>query len=190
MVLLVRHRVPGRDLVSASDGAIVAIGVGAVAWAFVVSPYAARNELGLSTRLVSIAYPVFDLLVLAVMVRLLLSGGRRSVAYGLVAASVLVLLVTDGFYTVATMHDTYQDGSVIDLGWMLSYALFGAAALHPSMHVVTTWRAAPRRPPVRRVLGLPRLAARPPVAPLLVEVVRRRADGVLSVALWSETVPR
>ena len=51
---------------------------------------------------VLIAYPMFDLLLLAVVVRLLLSGGRRSVAYGLVAASVLVLLITDGFYTVAT----------------------------------------------------------------------------------------
>src|SRR5438270_3309399 len=51
MVLLVRLRVPGRDLVSAIDGAIVAIGVGAVGWAFVVSPYTARHELGLATRL-------------------------------------------------------------------------------------------------------------------------------------------
>jgi len=188
MVLLVRHRVPGRDLVSAIDGAIVAIGVGAVAWAFVVSPYAARNELGLSTRLVSIAYPVFDLLVLAVMVRLLLSGGRRSVAYSLVAASVLVLLVTDGFYTVATMHDTYQDGSVIDLGWMLSYALFGAAALHSSMHVATTWRSAPRRPPVRRVLFLLGVAALSPIALLIFEDVRRSGNDVLAVALCSAAI--
>jgi diguanylate cyclase (GGDEF)-like protein/PAS domain S-box-containing protein len=137
MVLLVRYRVRGADLTSALDGVMVAIGVGVMAWVFVMAPYAHDRTLSVAARLVPIAYPALDLLLVAVVVRLLLSRGVRNPSFRLLAASVLSLLVADGFFAVATVHNTYSDGSLIDLGWLVSYALWGAAALHPSMARLT-----------------------------------------------------
>ncbi len=133
MVLLVRYRARGNDISSALDGVMVAVGVGVLAWVFIMAPYAHDRALSLGAQVVPIAYPALDLLLVAVVVRLLLGRGVRNTSFRLLAASVVALLVADGFFAVASLHNTYADGSPIDLGWLLSYALWGAAALHPSM---------------------------------------------------------
>src|SRR5665213_587882 len=50
MLLLVRYRVRGADLTSALDGVIVAIGVGVMAWVFVMEPYAHDRTLSVGAR--------------------------------------------------------------------------------------------------------------------------------------------
>jgi diguanylate cyclase (GGDEF)-like protein/PAS domain S-box-containing protein len=137
MVLLVRSRAGHRDLISVLDGGIVASGVGVLAWVFVMDTYFDDPTLGLPAKVVAIGYPVLDLLLLAVAARLVLSPVRRNGAFLLLATGVVVLLVTDGFYAVALVHDTSTSGGLIDFGYLLSYALWGAAALHPSMARVT-----------------------------------------------------
>jgi PAS domain S-box-containing protein len=42
-------------------------------------------------------------------------------------------MLTDTVYAAMAVTDSYQTGSLVDLGWMISYVFFGAAALHPSM---------------------------------------------------------
>jgi diguanylate cyclase (GGDEF)-like protein/PAS domain S-box-containing protein len=137
LVRLVRSRVASGQLASTLDGLMVAMGVGVVAWVFVMAPYAHDRTLSLAAQVVAIAYPALDLLLLAVLTRLLLGVRARNRSYGMLAASVVALLVADGFYAVASLHGTYRDGSLIDLGWLASYMLWGAAALHPSMSKVT-----------------------------------------------------
>jgi diguanylate cyclase (GGDEF)-like protein/PAS domain S-box-containing protein len=183
MVLLVRYRVRGADLTSALDGVMVAIGVGVMAWVLVMAPYAHDRTLSLGARLVPIAYPALDLLLVAVVVRLLLSRGVRNPSFRLLAASVVSLLVADGFFAFATLHNTYGDGSLIDLGWLLSYALWGAAALHPSMSRLTD--PAPSTVPrnSRAALVLLALAALTSPATLIIQEVRGvGSDEVLLAA--------
>jgi diguanylate cyclase (GGDEF)-like protein len=43
------------------------------------------------------------------------------------------LLVADTAYAGRVLAGVYETGNPIDVGWLLSYAAFGAAALHPSM---------------------------------------------------------
>jgi hypothetical protein len=43
------------------------------------------------------------------------------------------LLVTDTLYSWIQLTGGYHTGSPIDLGWMVWYACWGAAALHPTM---------------------------------------------------------
>jgi Mn2+/Fe2+ NRAMP family transporter len=57
LVLLVRSRVKGGQLASTLDGLMVAIGVGVVAWEFVMAPYAKDKTLSLGARLVPIISP-------------------------------------------------------------------------------------------------------------------------------------
>ena len=132
-------RAGGRDKewASAIDGLIVAMGAGLVAWVWVMAPYSHDESLSLAAKVVLICYPAFDLLLVAVVVRLFLRGGDRNPAFWLLTVSVVTLLAADGFYAVAQVNDAYSDGSLIDLGWLMSYALWGAAALHPSMRRIS-----------------------------------------------------
>lgn len=183
MILLVRYRVWGADLSSALEGVMVALGVGVLAWVFVMAPYAHDRTLGLGARVVPIAYPALDLLLVAVGVRLLLGRGLRNPSFRLLAASVVGLLVADGLFAFASLHHTYGDGSWIDTGWLLSYALWGAAALHPSMSRLT--ERVPLAAPGRNRVSLAALgvaALTPPTTLVIQEIRGVGSDGVLLAA--------
>jgi diguanylate cyclase (GGDEF)-like protein/PAS domain S-box-containing protein len=171
-VLLVRYRARGADLASALDGLMVAIGVGVLAWVFVMAPYAHDRTLSVGARVVPIAYPALDLLLVAVVVRLLLSRGVHNPSFRLLAASVVALLVADGFFAVATLHNTYVDGNFIDLGWLLSYALWGSAALHPSMSRLTDASSSSGARRSRIALTLLGLAALTSPVTLIIQRIR------------------
>ena len=73
-LLLVRGRAPGRDAASLIDATIITTGIGMLSWVFLIGPYVRLPDLSLDQRLVSIAYPLGDLLLLAVAVRLWRAG--------------------------------------------------------------------------------------------------------------------
>jgi len=132
LLLLIRRRAGG-DRASLIDSLMVGVGVGTLSWAFLISPYALDTTLNWSERLVSMSYPLMDLMLLTVAVRLLLGGGRRSPSVLLIIASILALQVTDAIYGWLLLHDGYTPGSGwLEIGWIAFYVLFGMAALHPS----------------------------------------------------------
>jgi two-component system cell cycle response regulator len=155
LLLLLRRRSPGRDRDGLLDALIVTTGIGLLAWVFVIAPYVRTAGLSLPVRAVSLAYPLMDLLVVAVAARLAVSGGARPPAYWLLLASLLGLLGADGWYALAQLHGTYQIGQLLDAGWLVSYLGWGAAALHPSMRVLSE----PGRPAAAARLSRARLAA-------------------------------
>ena len=129
---LVRHRSAGRDRTAAIDSTIVTVGAGVVLWKFLMIPLGSDSELGLLGRLVGVAYPVGDLLLLAVGARLALVAGRRPPALRLLLGAIAMLFVADIVYLWSELEGTYALGSSTDALYDFSYALFGAAALHPS----------------------------------------------------------
>jgi diguanylate cyclase (GGDEF)-like protein/PAS domain S-box-containing protein len=149
LLLLVRRRAPGRDRASLIDACIITVGVGVLAWVFLMEPYAGDANLSLIERLVSMAYPLMDLLLLAVAARLAVGTGARPVAFHLLGGSILSLLVTDAIYGVIELTSGYNQGGLLDAGWLACYLLWGAAALHPSMHALS----APGNPPETRLSG-------------------------------------
>jgi len=138
LLLLIRSRTPGRDRASLLDALIITIGFGLLAWIYLIEPY--TEDVGASTisSLVSMAYPSMDLLLLAVAARLFMGRGARPRAFQLLAASIGVLIVTDVAYGAIELSGSYTVGSWLDIGWMSSYVLWGAAALHPSMRDMST----------------------------------------------------
>ncbi len=128
LVLLLRRRSPGRDRDGLLDALIVTTGIGLLAWVFVLGPYVRTAGLSLPARVVSLAYPLMDLLVGAVAARLAVGGGARPPAWWLLLASLVGLLAADGQYALAQLHGTYQTGAALDAGWLLSYVGLGAAA--------------------------------------------------------------
>lgn len=120
-------------IVAAIDGSVIAIAAGVLAWVFILAPYAHDRSIPLGERIVADAYPALDLLLLGVLVRTFIVLRSRNGSFLLLSASVTLLLVADSAYGLGTLHGTYHDGSITDLGWIASYLLWGAAALHPSM---------------------------------------------------------
>jgi signal transduction histidine kinase len=134
LLLLIRARNRGGDRASLIDSLIIGIGVGLLSWIFLMAPYA-HAHLSTPSKLASLAYPLGDLLVLSVAVRLVVGGGAKSRSYYLTVLSAGVLFATDTAYGWAQLHGGYQTGGLLDGGWLAFYLLLGAAALHPSMTV-------------------------------------------------------
>ncbi|MEP7115648.1 MAG: diguanylate cyclase, partial [Ilumatobacteraceae bacterium] len=134
--LLVRRRMPQRDRPSLLDGVILTTGAALIGWVFIFGPQVHGGSGSLLVRLTSLAYPVMDLGVLAVALRLLVGGGKRSRSYFLLVAALTMLLAADIVYGLQQLAGVYIAGNFVDAMWFGYYLLLGAAALHPSMVAV------------------------------------------------------
>jgi PAS domain S-box-containing protein len=138
LLLLIRSRTPGRDTASLLDALIISVGFGLLSWIYLISPYTRHVDESVLSRLVSMAYPAMDVLLLAVAVRLVMGNGSRPRAFFLLMASILCLILTDVAYGAIELNGSYSVGSSLDVGWMSTYLLWGAAALDPSMRELST----------------------------------------------------
>jgi diguanylate cyclase (GGDEF)-like protein len=180
MVLLVRMRTAGRDPVSWIDATIVACGFGLLSWTFLMAPTASSNDLTWLGRLVALAYPVWDVLFLALLVRLLAGLGARLPALRLLAGAAAVWLGYDTVYALILQYGNYDQGLLVDVAWLLGFVLFGATGLHPSMAELTEPVVEPSTRLTWRRLAL--LTAASLIAPLLLLsqtlLSRGRVDGI------------
>lgn len=157
VLMLIRHRSPGRDRASLIDSIIISVGAGTLSWVFLIAPYADDPSLTLLQKLISIAYPLMDLALLSVVARLAVGGGRRSPALYLLLGSGVCLLATDAIYgwILLNVPGGYATGGLLDGGWALFYLLLGATALHPTMLTLDTPTPQPETArPGRRLLVL------------------------------------
>ena len=134
LLILARAQVPDGDRASLLDGLTITLGVGLLSWVFLIGPNL-REPGGLLVLLTGAAYPLGDVVVMAMLVRLWSAGGMRDVGGRLLAIGTLGILVADSLYELAKLHQgwNWNDGSMVDLGWIVFCACLGAAALHPSM---------------------------------------------------------
>ena len=89
-------------------------------------------------RSVAIAYPLGDVLTLALLARLLAPGFRGTTrCVQLLTLGTVGCLVSDVAFDWVQLHGTFHNGTIIDLGWALFYTAWGASALHPSMTTLT-----------------------------------------------------
>jgi len=133
LLLLVRERAPGRDVASLIDATIVTVGVGLLSWVFLIGPNVRAPGLLLSQRLVSIAYPLGDVLLVAVAVRLWRTGGHGTTASRLLTLGLVALLAADTVYGLSLLSGGWDAGGPVDAIWIIFYLGVGLAALHPSM---------------------------------------------------------
>jgi diguanylate cyclase (GGDEF)-like protein len=144
LLILIRGRISGRDRAGLIDAAIIATGLGLLSWTFLMKPIAVDPSLSLQERLISLAYPLGDVLLLALAARLATSPGARTSAYRLLGVALVLLLGADIGYAVLNLVSIY-DGGLIDAGWLLSYVVWGTAGLHPSIRSLS--EVAPDRAP-------------------------------------------
>ncbi len=141
LFLLIRSRNPVRDWAALVDTTTVTTGLGLLAWIYLIHPAADDPSLSLLGHAVSIAYPVGDVILLAMVVRLLLGGGARSASFALITGSLLLFLAGDTTWAVINylaIDVTPATANLLSIVFLGAYAAFGAAALHPSMREVAT----------------------------------------------------
>jgi diguanylate cyclase (GGDEF)-like protein/PAS domain S-box-containing protein len=137
VMLLVRRRDPyRRDRAAVVDSLILTVGFALLSWVFLIAPNVHLSGLTLIAKLVSVAYPLGDVLLLAALIRFAVQAGARAPAFYFLAAGTGTLLATDCAYNLALLHNTYHHQLVYDAGWLAYLALWGAAALHPSMRTL------------------------------------------------------
>src|SRR5271154_1504098 len=139
LLLLVRRRNPQRNRNTLIDAAILTLGLSLLSWVLQIAPYIHEGSLALLPKLVSVAYPMGDIILLAAAIRLVLDPGRRQPAFYLLSASIVSLLPTDFVYGVMTLHGTFHHQLLLDLGWF-SYPLLWAPAALPRW---MAWREEP-----------------------------------------------
>ena len=139
IAVFVRARDDGRSRSALIDALIVAIPAAAMSWIFLMAPVAHRHTLLMSTKLITLAYPVLDLVVVVALVQLASASSlRRAPAFGLVIAGVLALLVGDVLHSWAILHPGPLSASLArESGRIVFAVLIGAAALHPSAAELT-----------------------------------------------------
>jgi diguanylate cyclase (GGDEF)-like protein len=130
LLSLARSRRSARDQAGILDGWTVAIGLSLVAVVVLVRPSFTGGAL--LPDLVSVAYPLGDIMLVTGLVRVVMAAGARSTAIRLLTGAVVMLLLSDALSTLYGLHAVAVPGW-LDLLWLLSYVCWGAAALHPSM---------------------------------------------------------
>ena len=172
------------DRASMIDAVILTIGAGFLAWTFLINPFLHTPDLSPLEKAVSIAYPMVDVLMLAILARLGLTATRsRSVT--LLMLSGASLLTADVLYGLSRLNGAWHLGGAGDLGWLVFYIAGGAAALHPSMiqltepHVLTRTQVSLRR-------GVLTVASLLAPSALLIQALRGPVlDGVVIAAVSS-----
>jgi diguanylate cyclase (GGDEF)-like protein/PAS domain S-box-containing protein len=133
----IRCRTARGDRTSLLDALIVTAGLTLLSWVFLIVPYVRNTDLTVLEKATSVAYPLGDVLILAILVRLLAGAGRRTRTIDLLGVGTAGLLVADVLYGLIQINGSWQTGTAVDLGWVLFYAAWGGAALHPSMRQLT-----------------------------------------------------
>jgi diguanylate cyclase (GGDEF)-like protein/PAS domain S-box-containing protein len=133
LVVLVRRRNQRADGPGAVDALIMTLGLSLISGILLIAPYVHDRTLTLLPKLVSIGYPMGDIILLAAGIRLAVDAGKRRPAFYLLIASIVTLLATDFVYGLFILHNAYTHQLWMDAGWIFFYLLWAAAALHPSM---------------------------------------------------------
>jgi diguanylate cyclase (GGDEF)-like protein/PAS domain S-box-containing protein len=141
LTLFIRARSGEGNRAALLDALVPTVSLGLLSWVYMIAPYTRAAELTLLEKAVSVAYPLGDVLALAMMLRLLTAAGRKPPAVSWLALSIVGVLVSDVVYGLARLDSDWAVGGPIDLGWIAFYAAAGYAALHPSMTWLTDDRA-------------------------------------------------
>ena len=172
-------RVDARALI---DAGLVTVVSGFLAWIYVIEPV--LNDEGLSTyeTIVTILYPLGDLLLLAVAARFLMGSSSSGRALRMVVAGLGLLLVGDILFALNLDENTSMD-RVSDVLLLAGVVFIGVAALDPTMRALTEEGGDPGAQPGRmRAILVACLA----VAPALVLVIQEVRDEPLHV--WANAV--
>jgi diguanylate cyclase (GGDEF)-like protein/PAS domain S-box-containing protein len=137
LMIFIWWRTPDRDRRSLIDALTLTVGLALLSWIYLILPYVHNPGLSWLQKSVAIAYPLGDVLTLAMIARLLAPGTGRARSVQLLTLGTVGLLASDVSFGLIQLYGSFHNGTVVDLGWAVFYGAWGAAALHPSMTELT-----------------------------------------------------
>jgi diguanylate cyclase (GGDEF)-like protein/PAS domain S-box-containing protein len=137
LLVFSRRRRIERDRGGLLDALTVTAGLGLLSWVYLIVPYVRSEDLTAAQKAISICYPLGDVLILAMLARLIVGGGLSSRPVQLLIGGAVSLLAADIAYGLTRLYGTWKGGGPIDLGWIAFYTAWGTAALHPDMTELT-----------------------------------------------------
>ena len=158
------------------EALIITCAFALIQWVFIVRDIV-DGPGSAGERTISALYPSMDIVLLAALAGFFATAAWKHPAYVLLVAGVVPLLVADEIYGLTA--NTYSSGGILDVGWLLSYVLWGASAMHPSMRGLSEPRPRHRQlriHPLRIALLLAALLTAPAV--LLVQDLRGKPFSV------------
>lgn len=101
-------------------------------WQFIMYPTITKIGSPNLLLLVSVGYPIMDLMLLAGLVSLFLSNKwiLPVKTHSLILTAFLIQIFADTVYMVGTVHDTYLSGSFLDPLWALASLLLGISGIY------------------------------------------------------------
>jgi signal transduction histidine kinase/DNA-binding response OmpR family regulator len=114
------------------DTCIVLISSVIVYWSTIIAPtLSANSDADPIITILSVAYPIMDLVLFFALVDLLLR--RQSISGSkpilLLMAFCAINILTDAYYMQQSLEGTYLSGGLLDAGWILGYLIIGLAGL-------------------------------------------------------------
>lgn len=113
------------------DLSIVFLAATMIYWYFMIGPLVVFEDTDLATVLISVAYPVFDLVLFAGLMVLLYS--KQSVltlpALLFISVSIFTQIIGDAIYGLQSISGVYASGTLLDYTWQVGIALFGLAGV-------------------------------------------------------------
>ena len=112
------------------DATIIFISAGLGLGIYLLSPL--LNSLAEETvivQILSLAYPVGDLILLSALLVLIYSRTNKKLEYPIlfIAISIFIQIVTDIIFSYQSLMETYISGGWLDSGWILGYLSLGIA---------------------------------------------------------------
>jgi hypothetical protein len=129
IVLMVRARLRGASARIWLDGVVAALAAACVAAVFLFEPLIGASAEPGSLLLTDVAYPVGDLLLLAVVTGVFgLTGWRPGRSWTVIGAGFVAVAIADGLFLYQATLGSYVDGALLDALWPASCLLLGWAA--------------------------------------------------------------
>jgi len=111
------------------DGLTVTCSVALISWSTVLGPTVRAGAASWFALVVSVAYPISDILLLTVALLALAQGSRRRTPLILVSLGMCALALSDGAFAYLTNIGSFASVSLVDLGWSAAFALIGLGGL-------------------------------------------------------------
>jgi hypothetical protein len=136
VVAVMRRRPLGVDMRAMIDTALVTVISGLVAWVYLVEPVLSDDDLSRIEALVTVAYPIGDLLLVAVATRFVMGSSWNVGSLRLLVAGLALTLVGDVMFALSVIEGS-NGNRALDTTLLVGAVLLGVAALHPSMGSLT-----------------------------------------------------
>ena len=129
--LLIREHLPKGSRAAWSDGLIAGLGVTAIGAAVVLGPISHASRGNTATVITNVAYPIGDLLLVAMLVGFLAVRGRRPGSlWWFLAFGLALLAVADSVYVWRVTSGTYVTGTPLDGLWAIAAFAIALSAWH------------------------------------------------------------